>query len=210
MADDELAKEPCFDHSAIKQALQPLADELLEAVGFLELGVELGAQAGELLVDRFAVVLDVRRTDVSAGSEDEVVRGDLVEGRGLAEARDVLVVGRRRLSRATRGRCPAIRATSASSSTRTVRVSIRPSLRASMNSTSPRRSRCRWFARFLATNQRLTGMPVLKNSFSGIATMQSTRSASTSLRRISPSPLVLVERLPLASTKPAMPFGARW
>ena len=40
--------------------------------------------------------------------------------------------------------------------------------------------------------------------------MQSTRSASTSLRRISPSPDCFEDNEPLASTNPAVPFGARW
>ena len=39
--------------------------------------------------------------------------------------------------------------------------------------------------------------------------MQSTRSASIKARRMSPSPEVLVDIEPLASTKPAMPLGAR-
>ena len=50
-------------------------------------------------------------------------------------------------------------------------------------------------------------MPVLKKSLSGIATMQSTRSASTSLRRISPSPPDFEDSDPFARTNPAVPFG---
>jgi len=58
-------------------------------------------------------------------------------------------------------------------------------------------------------------MPVVKKSCAGRATMQSTRSASTILRRISPSPPVLLDKLPLDMTKPATPAprplgGARW
>jgi hypothetical protein len=40
--------------------------------------------------------------------------------------------------------------------------------------------------------------------------MQSTRSASTIALRISPSPDWLLDIEPLANTKPATPFGARW
>jgi len=40
--------------------------------------------------------------------------------------------------------------------------------------------------------------------------MQSTRSASMRARRMSPSPDWLEDMLPLARTKPAMPWGARW
>ena len=44
----------------------------------------------------------------------------------------------------------------------------------------------------------------------GSATMQSTRSASISCLRISPSPDWLDDIEPFASTKPATPAGARW
>jgi predicted DNA-binding protein with PD1-like motif len=40
--------------------------------------------------------------------------------------------------------------------------------------------------------------------------MQSTRSASTIALRISPSPDWFDDIEPLASTKPAVPFGAKW
>ena len=40
--------------------------------------------------------------------------------------------------------------------------------------------------------------------------MQSTRSASMMARRMSPSPDWLDDMEPLASTKPAVPPGARW
>ena len=56
-------------------------------------------------------------------------------------------------------------------------------------------------------------MPVVRKSWAGSATMQSTRSASTMRWRISPSPPEPVESEPLAMTKPATPpprpFGGR-
>ena len=86
-------------------------------------------------------------------------------------------------------------------STRSTRVCIVPSLRASMKRVSPLRPPgrlgvpLRMFLPVLSRvrNQRQTGMPVVKKSCAGMATMQSTRSASTILRRISPSPPVLLE-----------------
>ena len=104
-------------------------------------------------------------------------------------------------------------------STRSVRVRIVPSLCASMKSVSPVRSRPP-FLRFLPVlsrvrNQRQAGIPVVRKSWAGSATMQSTRSASTIRSRISPSPPEPVESEPLAMTKPATPpprplGGARW
>ncbi len=60
----------------------------------------------------------------------------------------------------------------------------------------------------LAKNHRQTGMPVVRKSWVGRATMQETRSASTSWARISPSPPELEDMEPLAMTTPALPPGA--
>src|SRR5699024_11223823 len=76
--------------------------------------------------------------------------------------------------------------------------------------TPPRRPRRPLPPPPLETNHSPTGIPVLKNSLPLIATMQSTNPASTSLRRISPSPRLFEDNDPLASTKPAVPLGARW
>ena len=59
-------------------------------------------------------------------------------------------------------------------------------------------------------NQRPAGIWVDLNSCPGSVMMQSTRSASTMFFRISPSPEVLEDMDPLASTNPAIPRGDKW
>ena len=68
------------------------------------------------------------------------------------------------------------------------RSTMWPSLRASMNSVSPCLSRCSPLARPRERNQRQAGICVERKSWPGSATMQSTKSASMMLRRVSPSP----------------------
>ncbi|COY13225.1 Uncharacterised protein [Mycobacterium tuberculosis] len=95
-------------------------------------------------------------------------------------------------------------------SARSARSTRSPSSRASMNSTCPHRSidPCLPAALSLAKNHRHTGIPVLRNSWVGNATMQETKSASTICARISPSPLEFDDIDPLAITTPARPPGA--
>jgi hypothetical protein len=84
---------------------------------------------------------------------------------------------------------------------------MKPSSRASMKSTWPVRSTdpCLPADLSLAKNHRHTGMPVLRNSCVGRATMHDTRSASTMRARISPSPPEFVDIDPFAMTTPARP-----
>jgi hypothetical protein len=79
-----------------------------------------------------------------------------------------------------------------------------------MKSVSARRSRSPSDALLRSTNQRQTGIPVVKKSWPGRATTQSTRSVSTSFRRIAPSPRVFEVSEPFAITNPARPSGVRW
>jgi hypothetical protein len=98
-----------------------------------------------------------------------------------------------------------MRSITSSVSSHCTRLIIVASLRASMNSTSPRRARLS-----LARNHRQAGICVLKNSWPGSAIITSTTSASTIAARIWPSLFWLLLMLPLASTMPARPPGFRW
>src|SRR6059036_3554891 len=73
-----------------------------------------------------------------------------------------------------------------------------------MRSVPPRRSRRLWFFLSRAINQRQTGICVVKNSWPGSATMQSTRSASIKALRISPSFEVCVDIEPFAMLNPGV------
>lgn len=79
-----------------------------------------------------------------------------------------------------------------------------------MNSTWPRRSIEPFGpgALSFAKNHTHTGIPVLRNSCVGSATMHDTWSASTSRALISPSPPEFEDMVPLAITTPALPRSA--
>src|SRR5680860_1270445 len=77
---------------AITQHLPVLADGGVEFFGLGHLPVEFGGQFGHLLLERYAVVLDLLSPDVSAGREDVAVGFDLIQRGALAECRDILVL----------------------------------------------------------------------------------------------------------------------
>src|SRR5437588_12787294 len=72
--------------SAISKILQVSPDELVELGRLLRLLAQLGGQAGHLLLERLAVVLDLGGADVAAGREDVAVLANIVERGALAEA----------------------------------------------------------------------------------------------------------------------------
>ena len=105
---------------------------------------------------------------------------------------------------------PAILARSSSVSSRCMRSTIVPSLRASMKSISPRRSRKR--AVLLVAREE----PQADRDLRRVEELAWQRhhaihqSASMMALRISPSPDWLDDIEPLANTKPRSPVGARW
>ena len=143
-----------------------MPDLSLDGASTVKLGVQLLSEALDLVGDAF--ILDFRRfsANVASGRQDEVVGLDLRDVGRSREAGDVSV--------ATVVVAPSVVRVGDSSDvfvlrTRRRRDSMRPSLRASMKRISPvaRGGRCR--AGPATTNQRQTGMAVLKKRFVGIA-----------------------------------------
>ena len=132
---------------AIPKLLQVGGDGGVQLRG---LGLLLAQRRGEplhLLLERLAVVLLRLGADVAAGREDVAVLADLLERRALAEA-GMSSYSPASFSPRQAWYVRAIVRSPSSVSSRWTRSTMRPSLRASMKSTSPRRSRKRPFFLF--------------------------------------------------------------
>src|SRR5262245_3313631 len=74
------------------ETLQLTADFLFETRRLIEAGVELLSESGDFVGDGLvASIISFGSADVAAGREDVLMRADLLQGRGVAEAGDVLV-----------------------------------------------------------------------------------------------------------------------
>src|ERR1017187_10045799 len=82
-----------LDLDPIPQSFQVLPNCLLQLRGLGELALQFGYEAGHLLLEGFAVVLDFLGANVAARGEHAVVLLDEFQLGGLAEAGNVLVAG---------------------------------------------------------------------------------------------------------------------
>src|SRR5450759_358002 len=76
----------------MSQLLQVGQDCLVKLSRLLHLLSQFGDQTRHLVLERLVVLLNFSRTDVSARRENVVMLADILDGRGLAEAGDILVL----------------------------------------------------------------------------------------------------------------------